>query len=98
MTEMNGYTGGGEFSVVQFFPDDSYEYVRRYVSADEAMKAVQHYTNNVAARCGFVKKVVITDGGDLTCFEWIYGKGQTFPPSEEEQDKGTGKGAKKSDD
>ena len=41
------------FSVCQFFDNGSYEYVRRYVSAEEAVKAARHYTHNVAARLGF---------------------------------------------
>lgn len=77
-----GLTMNNEFSVVQFFEDDSYEYVRRFVSAEEAMTAVKHYTNNVATRMGLVKRVIITDGGDLCCFEWIHGKGVVFPPKE----------------
>lgn len=71
------------FSVCQFFDDDSYEYVRRYVSAEEAVKAFQHYTNNVAVKMGVVKRVIITDGGDCINMEWQYGKGVTFPPKEE---------------
>ena len=72
-----------EFSVYQFFEDDSYECVRKFVSAEEAMKAARHYTNNVAVRMGVTKRVIITDGGDSTCFEWINGKGVTFPPKEQ---------------
>jgi hypothetical protein len=69
----------GEFSVCQFFENDSYEYVRRYVGAEEAVKAFQHYTNNVAVKLGVIKRVIITDGDDFTTMEWQYGKGITFP-------------------
>lgn len=71
------------FNVVQFFGDTEdadYEYVRRNVPAEEAAKAMKHYTSSVAAKLGMVKRVIITDGGDDTCAEWIYGKGITFPP------------------
>jgi hypothetical protein len=71
-----------EYSVCQFFEDGSYEYVRRWVSAEEAMKAVQHYINSVGARMGLVKRVIVTDGGDMTNFEWEYGKGIVFPTKE----------------
>lgn len=67
-----------EFSVCQFFNDDTYEYVRRFVSAEEAVKAFYHYTNNVASDMGLVKRVIITDGGDCVNAEWQYGKGITF--------------------
>jgi hypothetical protein len=74
----------GEFSVVQFFAnDETYEYVRRYVGAEEAIKAFHHYTNNVAVKMGVVKRVIITDGGDDTTMEWIHGKGITFPTQED---------------
>jgi hypothetical protein len=69
-----------EFSVYQFFKDGTYERVRDHVSALEAMQAVRHYTDNVAVRMGITKRVIITDGGDCTCFEWINGKGVVFPP------------------
>ena len=70
----------GEFSVCQFFPDGSYEYVRRNVSAEEAVTAVKHYTTSVGARIGITKRVIITDGDDCVNFEWEFGKGITFPP------------------
>lgn len=73
----------GEFSVCQFFADDSHEYVRRYVDAEEATEAFKHYTTNVAAMVGMTIRVIITDGGDYINAEWQYGKGLTFPPMEE---------------
>jgi len=69
-----------EFSVCQFFHDGSYEYVRRFVEAEEAIKAFKFYTSNVAARIGVTVRVIITDGGDMTNAEWKYGKGLTYPP------------------
>lgn len=73
----------GEFSVCQFFENGMYEYVRRWVSADEAKQAFKHYTTNVASRLGFVTRVIITDGGDCTNVEWQFGLGLTFPKPEE---------------
>jgi hypothetical protein len=67
----------GEFSVCQFFPDDSYEYTRRYVAAEEAVRAFYHYTTSVGARVGTTVRVILTDGGDCIAVEWIYGKGYT---------------------
>jgi hypothetical protein len=71
-----------EFSVCQFFIGGSHEYVRRFVTADEAWDAFVKYTTNVAARNGFVVRVIITDGGDYTNAEWQFGKGLTYPPVE----------------
>lgn len=70
----------GEFSVCQFFVSGDYEYVRRWVSAEEATEAFKHYTNNVATRMGMVTRVIITDGGDCTNAEWKHGEGVVYPP------------------
>lgn len=70
---------GEEFSVYQFFPDGSYEKVREFVSAEEAMSAFKHYTSSVGAQIGTTKRVIITDGGDCINMEWEYGKGITYP-------------------
>jgi len=73
--------GREEFSVWQFFadPEQEAECVRRYVSAAEAVKAACHYTTSVGARTGFVDRVIITDGGDCTVFEWKKGLGVVWP-------------------
>ena len=68
-----------QFSVCQFFSDGTSEYVRRFVSAEEAAKAFNHYTNNVATRLGLISRVIITDGGDCIAREWEFGKGVVFP-------------------
>lgn len=68
-----------EFNVVQFFDNDTYEYVRRRVGAREAVETAAHYTRSVAAQAGIVNRVIITDDGDHTVFEWRYGAGVTFP-------------------
>ena len=44
--------------------------MRRNVGAEEAVKAAKHYTENVGARMGITKRVIITDGSDYICFEW----------------------------
>lgn len=67
-----------EFSVYQFFENGAYEKVRSFVSAEEAVQAAHHYCNNVAAKLGITRRVIITDGDDFTTFEWQYGKGVTF--------------------
>jgi hypothetical protein len=69
----------GEYSVCQYFPDGSYEYVRRFVDAEEAAKAFAFYTTNVAAKVGVTQRVIITDGGDCINMEWKQGEGITFP-------------------
>jgi hypothetical protein len=68
----------GEFSVFQWFANDTYECVRQHVSAEEAVKAATHYCHSVGARLGTTKKVMITDGGDFCVFEWRHGEGIVF--------------------
>lgn len=70
----------GEFSVCQFFENDTYEYVRRWVSPEEATVAFRHYISSVGARMGMTVRVIITDGGDFTNAEWKYGEGIIYPP------------------
>ena len=69
----------GEFSVTQFFSENNYETVRKYVSAEEAVEAFKFYTTNITASCGLTMRVIITDGGDCINYEWIYGKGIVYP-------------------
>jgi hypothetical protein len=69
-----------EFSVYQFFDNDTYERVRDHVSIEEAMEAAKHHCTSVGAKIGLVSRVIITDGGDCICFEWRRGAGVIFPP------------------
>ncbi|MFI5222715.1 MAG: hypothetical protein ACHQX3_00480 [Nitrospirales bacterium] len=69
----------GEYSVCQFFVDGSYEYVRRFVDAEEAGKAFKHYVTCVGARIGTTVRVILTDGGDCINWEWEYKKGIVYP-------------------
>ena len=68
------------FSVVQFFDDDTHEYVRRRVDAQHAVETARHYCSSIGAKIGTTKRVIITDDGDDTVFEWQFGRGVTFPP------------------
>jgi hypothetical protein len=72
-----------EFSVYQFFADDLYERVLQFVDAETAVKTARRLTESVGARFGMTRRIIITDGGDCTCFEWKYGEGITFPTKEE---------------
>lgn len=69
----------GEYSVCQFFVNGEYEYVRRFVSPQEAVKAFKHYCTSVAAKMGMVERVIITDGGDCCNAEWTKKDGLVFP-------------------
>ena len=68
-----------EFCVYQFFPDGSHERVRQYVTAEQAVEVAYSYSTRPAARIGIIQKVIITDGGDNTVFEWKFGEGVVYP-------------------
>lgn len=73
----------GEFRVVQFFDDGTFETVRDGVSAEEAVDAAKHYTSSVGAKLGMTQRVIIESydpkENETFCnFEWEYGKGVTF--------------------
>ena len=76
---MSDDTDRAEFSVCQFFPDGTYEYVCRWVSAKQAFDVFQCYTRTAGAQIGTTVRVIITDGGDCTNAEWKFGKGLTYP-------------------
>ena len=75
----------GQFSVCQFFPDGSYEYVRRGIGPTEAVPIALDYCCSVGARIGTTVRVIVTDGDDFITFEWIREKGVVFPPGHEGQ-------------
>lgn len=66
---------GGEFSVFVWFCDGTYVCELQYVDAETAVNKAKSMTTNVAAETGLATRVMITDGGDCSVFEWEYGKG-----------------------
>jgi hypothetical protein len=77
-------SGREEFSVYQWFAGtEQYEEVRRFVGAEEAVKTAHALISSVGGRIGTTRRVIITDGGDFTVFDWRYGEGIVFPPPEE---------------
>jgi hypothetical protein len=76
---------------VQFFPDGTYEYVKRFVGAEEAVRTAKDYSTRPAVLLGVIERIIITDGGDFTVFEWKAGEGVTFPARSTALDKDTGK-------
>lgn len=72
--------GSPVFSVYQFFANGSYERVKYLVSAEEAVATAVALSRSVGARHGTTLRLIITDGGDSTTFEWVRGKGIVWPP------------------
>jgi hypothetical protein len=79
-----------EFSVVLFFPDGTYEYVKRFVGAKEAVRTAKDYSRPLVL-LGVIERIIITDGSDYTVFEWKAGEGVTFPAKSAAPDEDTRK-------
>jgi hypothetical protein len=70
----------GEFSVYWWDPDGNYHKELKHVSAEDALQRSKELANGPASvALGVIERIIITDGGDCTCFEWIKGKGVVFP-------------------
>jgi hypothetical protein len=72
-------SNGDEYSVALWFPDGSYMYEARWLSAGAAVRLAKRCTERPAAAAGFIDKVMITDGGDNTVFLWEHNRGVVFP-------------------
>lgn len=70
----------GEFSVAQFFENGQYGYEIRFVDEETAVKIAKRIIESVGGRIGTTQRVIITDGGDCTVFEWKHSEGIVFPP------------------
>jgi hypothetical protein len=69
----------GEFSVWQFFADDTHVFDVQGVSAEKAVERFDALTTSVGAKVGTTERVIITDAGDCTTAEWQHGKGLLVP-------------------
>jgi hypothetical protein len=77
---MNDEVERDEFSVYVFRPDGTYWRELSFVSAERAVTWAKWLTEERAARHGETAKIIITDGGDFTVFEWRFGEGVVHPP------------------
>lgn len=73
-----------QFSVCAFFPDGTYNYEARGVEVETAVNKAKEVIRRPAAQIGLIRRVIITDGGDYTNFEWRHGEGVVFPPKDAE--------------
>jgi len=69
----------GEFSVYWWDPDGHYHAERSFIDAETAVRLAFSLTERPAAKLGMIRRVIITDGGDFTNFEWKHGIGVTYP-------------------
>jgi hypothetical protein len=75
-----------EFSVWWDDPEGMRHREGRAMGAKEAVELAKSLTVRPAAQIGIVCRVIITDGGDFTVFEWKAREGVTFPPPAQSQE------------
>ena len=71
-----------EFSVIWWDADGGQHDELRFVDGEKAVSACHRLTHGPAAMLGIVDRVIITDGGDCTCFEWKKELGLVWPTPE----------------
>jgi hypothetical protein len=76
----------GEFSVWAFFADGFHFRHIEWVEEITALEGAGEVISSVAAQVGVIERVIITDGGDNTVFEWEFGLGITFPTPEQRKE------------
>lgn len=72
-----------EFSVYWWDRDGGQHEESRFVIAELAVHQAKRLSCGPASALGMVKRVIITDGGDFTVFEWKHGEGITYPTAEQ---------------
>lgn len=75
----------GQFSVWIFMPDDSHMPVLRFTDARTAVETAKQASDAKIGLASRAERIIITDGGDFTVFEWKRGVGVTFPKKPEVQ-------------
>jgi len=69
-----------EFSVYIFLPFDWHMPLVKSTSIEDAMKVAKRATEAKIGPASRAERIIITDGGDYTVFEWTRDRGITFPP------------------
>ena len=65
---------GEQFAVSLFSEDGKRRYARRFVSAQEAIRAFEFYIRNFDAQNARIVRVVVTDIHDCILREWKIGE------------------------
>jgi hypothetical protein len=68
----------GEHSLYWWDPEGNCNAELRGVDAKTAVERAERLAHGPAGMLGMVKRIIITDGGDFTNFEWKHGEGVTF--------------------
>lgn len=72
----------GEFSVYQYFRDDTSMRVLAYVDSHTALRHAAELIRGSGVYLGTIRRIVVTDKRDIIQFEWLHGHGIIWPPKE----------------
>lgn len=70
------------FSVIQYFPGDTYDVVAAGLDAKAAVELAKDYSERPAAKIGIIRRITIIDSGDCIVFDWRNGEGVVFPTAD----------------
>jgi hypothetical protein len=71
-----------EFSVYVFLPFDWHMPLVRFTSIEDALRVARRASEATIGPASRAERIIITDGGDFTVFEWKRNAGVVFPPPE----------------
>ena len=69
-----------QFSVWIFWADGTHSAVAVLIKAGEAVRMAQTLSIYLGPADPTCERIIVTNGGDDTVFEWKRGEGVTFPP------------------
>jgi hypothetical protein len=73
-----------DYGVWFFFPDGTAHNEAEALTGKEAVELAANCIGRPAALAGLIERIIITDRFDFCCFEWIFGRGVTYPPDKPE--------------
>jgi hypothetical protein len=67
------------FDVWLFYRSGYHDKAEENLSAEQAVEAAKRFSESVGAKTGLLEEIRVTAGDDNCVFQWVYGKGVTFP-------------------
>jgi hypothetical protein len=71
------------FDVWLFYSSGYHDMAEEQLPPDQAVEAAKRFSESVGATTGLLEEIRIVDDGDNCVFQWIFGKGVTFPPRDD---------------
>jgi hypothetical protein len=68
------------FDVWLFYRSGYHDRAEEQLPAEQAVEAAKRFSESVGAKTGLAQEIRIVDNMDNCVFQWLHGKGVTFPP------------------